>query len=357
MKFVFHHKKISGICCVLPEQEILFENEVDQYTFPPAQTLRLKKVMGYGKHRIVKPQTSSFDLCTQGIEKLFAEEKLKKEEIGGVIVVTITPDHFVPHVSNQIQGYFDLMENVICMDILQGCNGFLIGLMQAFLLLDHVPDKKILLVNADVLSKKVSLQDRNSFPIIGDCAAITVVEQDSEAQDIYLDIHMHGEGGDALIIPAGGSRLACSPQTAQMKDAGDGNIRCLDNLVMDGTSVFQYVMHKVPPLIDELFFFSSTNRDSVEYFLFHQPNRFMLQKLAHRIHVPREKMFMNIVENFGNPSGASIPLVTTYNLGASLCSDRRYRCCLSAFGGGLSCGAMLCDLGGMDFCETYLSNC
>ena len=356
MKFIFHHKKISGILCVLPENEILFEDEVGQYTFPPAQTLRLKKVMGYGKHRIVRPETSTFDFCARGIEKLLSDKKLKPEEIGGVIVVTITPDHFVPHVSNQIQGHFDLPQDVMCMDILQGCNGFLMGLMQAFLLLDHAPDKKILVVNADVLSKKVSRQDRNSFPIIGDCAAITVVEQDPNAEDIYLSIHVDGKGADALMIPAGGSRLPCSPRTAERKDAGDGNIRCLDDLVMDGTAVFQFVMHQVPPLIDELFAFTPCNREDVEYFLFHQPNRFMLNKLADRIHVPREKVFMNIVENFGNPSGASIPLVTAYNLGQSLCGDSHYRCCLSAFGGGLSCGAMLCTLGGMDFCETYLSN-
>lgn len=356
MNFIFHQKKISGIFCTLPENEIYFDDEIHQYTFAPSQTLRLKKIMGYKKHRIVKQETSTLDFSIKGIEKLFADGKLHREEIGAVVVVTITPDHFVPHVSNQIQGYFNLPQDVICMDILQGCNGFLLGLMQSFFLLDYLPKKKVLLVNADVLSKKVSRQDRNSFPIIGDCAALTVVENDNRAEDIYMVIHSHGKDGNALLIPAGGSRLACSAETAQMKDAGDGNIRCLDNLVMDGTAVFQYVMQQVPPLIDELFALSRLDRQNIKWFLFHQPNRFMLQKLADRIRVPREKLFMNIVENFGNPSGASIPLTTAFNIGTELCGSNYYPCCLSAFGGGLGCGAMLCNLGAMDFCETYISN-
>lgn len=355
MKMVFHQKRIAGIYCIVPSTESYFEDEVHQYSFPIKQTLRLQSVMGYNKHRIVKPETSSFDLSSIGVESLLNKGSIVKQDIGAIIVVTITPDYFVPHVSNQIQGAFGFSKETICIDILQGCNGFLLGLLESFMLLSHMPNKKILLINVDVLSKKVSRQDRNSFPIIGDCAAITLLENDIEGRDIYIDIFADGGLGDALMIPAGGSRLPCSDKTAVMKDAGDGNIRCLDNLVMDGTAVFQYVMHSVPELIDDIFSYSGENRDLMDWFLFHQPNRFMLQKLADKIHVPREKMFMNLVENFGNPSGASIPLTAVFNLGNKLC-QKQYRCCLSAFGGGLNCSAMIADIGNMDFCEMGIAD-
>ena len=72
--------------------------------------------MGYKKHRIVKQETSTLDFSIKGIEKLFADGKLHREEIGAVVVVTITPDHFVPHVSNQIVWIFykDAMDS--CLD-------------------------------------------------------------------------------------------------------------------------------------------------------------------------------------------------------------------------------------------------
>ena len=77
---------------------------------------------------------------------------IQKEEIGAIIVVSLCPDHFVPQNSNIIQGALQLDSDVICMDIPQGCCGFVLGLSQAFMLLEHLNGKKVVLVNGDVLS-------------------------------------------------------------------------------------------------------------------------------------------------------------------------------------------------------------
>ncbi|WP_391572842.1 3-oxoacyl-ACP synthase III family protein [Cohnella sp.] len=355
MRAIFQGKKITGILSVLPENEVFFEDEVENYNFPSQQTMRLKKIMGYEKHRISKSTSASSDLCVFGLNDLLRKELILKEDIGAIIVVTITPDHFVPHVSNIVQGKCELPLDVLCMDISQGCTGFLLGLMQAFLLLDIMPNKKVLLMNVDVLSQKVSKQDRNSYPLIGDAATITIVENDRLARDIYFNLYMDGTRGDSLIIPAGGSRLACSEQTVQMQDDGDGNLRCLDNLKMDGTSVFNFVQTDVPPMLCETLDYAGLKKEDIDWYLFHQPNKFMLQKLAERIGIPREKVFMNIVENYGNTSGATIPMAIVHNLSNELLSNKRL-CCLSAFGAGLSWGAMTMELGDLDFCETIISN-
>ena len=355
MKIHFHDKRISGILCVLPETEALFDDEAGNYSFPVSQTMRLKKVMGYEKHRIAKPETSASDLCIFGIKKLISEGKIDRDEIAGIIVVTITPDYFVPHVGNIIQNRCGFSGEVYCIDILQGCCGYLIGLVQAFMLLDYNPGKKVLLVNTDTLSKKVSKQDRNSYPLAGDCAAITVIENSSDENDIHFNIKMDGSRGEALIIPAGGSRLACSAGTAEMMDDGNGNVRSLDNFHMDGSAVFQFVMTDVPPIIAETLNNANASKDAIDWYIFHQPNRFMLQKLVQKLDVPPEKVFMNIVERFGNTSGSSIPLTAVHNLGDRLVKEK-YKCCLSAFGGGLSYGAMVIELGGMEFCEACISN-
>ena len=355
MKSIFYGKRINGILSVLPENEIYFDEEVGNYAFPSQQTMRLKKIMGYNKHRVVKPSTASSDLCVDGMNHLFKTGRVRKEDIGAIVVVTITPDHFVPHVSNIVQARLDLPHDILCIDISQGCTGFLMGLMQAFLLLDIMPNKKVVVINADVLSKKVSKQDRNSYPLIGDAATITVVESDKKACDIHFNIYMDGSRGDALIIPAGGSRLPSNEQTAAVQESGDGNFRSLDNLKMDGTAVFNFVQTDVPPLIEEILEYSGNHKDDIDWFLFHQPNKFMLQKLADRIGVPRDKVLMNIVENYGNPSGASIPLTIVHNLSNDLLTNKR-KCCLSAFGAGLSWSAMTMELGDLDFCEMLYSN-
>lgn len=355
MKTTFYGKKITGILGVLPQNEVLFEDEVNNYTFPEKQTLRLKKVMGYEKHRIVKSSTASSDLCVVGLKHLFQKNLISKEDIGAVVVVTATPDHFMPTVSNIIQGECDLNQDVICLDISQGCVGFILGLMQSFMLLDHMKGKKVLLFTVDTLSKKVSSKDRNSYPLIGDAAGITVIENDDNTKGIYFNLYNDGKKRGALTIPAGGSRLPCSTDTAKMMDTdNDGNLRSLDNLKMNGSEVFTFVQTEVPPLIEETIEYAKLSKESIEYFLFHQPNKFMLKKLAEKIGVPYEKVPMNIVENFGNPSGASIPINIVHNLGQTAV-ENLYQCCLAAFGSGLSWGSIVMELGRMNFCEMLVS--
>ncbi len=355
MQTIFREKKISSILGILPETVGYFDDEVGNYSFPAKQTMRLKKVMGFEKHRLSKTGTTVFDFASYGLRYMFQKEWIDKREIGAILVVTLCPDYFVPHISTMLQGEFGLASDVLCLDIAQGCCGFLIGLMEAYLLLEHRKDKKIILVNGDVLSHKISKMDRNDFPLIGDAATITVIEQDAKAGDIYYEMHMDGSRGDALKIPAGAFRMPSTPETAKMIEQGDGNVRSLDHMHMDGSGVFSFVQTEVPPLLVHMLEETGESADSIDYFLFHQPNRFMLQKLAEKAKIPEEKLPMNLVETYGNPSGASIPLTAALNLREKLLADK-YRCCFSAFGSGLAWGGMILDFGRLEYCEIIESN-
>lgn len=356
MKTIFRNKKISGLLSVLPATTVKFEDEINNYTFPPKQTLRLQKVMGYKQHAIVKETTATSDLCLAGLEYILQKGWLKKEEIGGIVVACSYPDHFIPPVSMIVQGKLDLPEDVYCVDISQGCVGFLMALTQGFMLLDHMKDKKVVVISADVLSKKVSKQDRNSFPLIGDAAGIAVIENCEEENEIFTIIRNNGSMGDALTIPAGGSRMPSSAETAKLVDKdNDGNLRSLDNLTMKGSDVFTFVQTKVPPMIDEVLEYAGITKEDIAYYLFHQPNKFMLKKLAEKIGVPYEKVPMNVVEEFGNSSGACIPVCATFNI-ADLLKGEKHKYCLSAFGSGLTWEAMLMDIGRLDFCEMLVSD-
>ena len=355
METFFKGKKISSMLGVLPETVSQFDDEVNNYSFPPKQTMRLKKIMGYKQHRLAKETSTVSDFAVFGLNYMLEHQWISKEEIGAVITVTLCPDHFVPHISNIVQGSCKLSTDIICMDIAQGCCGFLLGLMQSFLLLEHLGDKKVVLINGDVLSHKVSKRDRNDFPLIGDATTLTIVENDASAREIYFEIHNDGSRGDTLKIPAGGFRLPSTKETAEMTDQGDGNFRSLDNMHMDGSGVFTFVQTEVPPMLAHAFETAKESIDDIDWFFFHQPNKFMLQKLADKAAIPEEKLPMNLVENFGNPSGASIPMTAIFNCKDELLSSKRH-CCLSAFGSGLAWGAMFMDIGKLEHCELIESD-
>jgi 3-oxoacyl-[acyl-carrier-protein] synthase-3 len=348
LKFTYHNKRISGILTVLPQREIAFEEEMDNYNFSPAKSMKLKLAMGYNKHRIVEEGTNVSDLCVHGLNYLLDNDLLKKEDISALILVTQSPEHFMPPTSNIIQGKLDLGTDVLCLDINQGCAGFILGLIQAYMLLDQAGIKKVALMNADVLSRKVSKRDRNSNPLTGDAACITIVERSQEPSTIHAVVNMDGKGAHVLQIPAGGFKLPCSPETAEMKEDINGNFRSLENLVMKGDEVFNFVQREVPPMIEELLAISGKKPSDIDYYFFHQPNKFMLNKLADKIGVPREKMPANIVENFGNASGATVPTAISFNLGNdALAND--YEVCFAGFGVGLTWAAIQQKLGKLKF--------
>jgi 3-oxoacyl-[acyl-carrier-protein] synthase-3 len=348
MNLKFHNKKITGILTILPKNEIKFEDEMDNYNFSHAKSLKLKMAMGYNTHRVVKDGVCVSDLCIHGLEYLFDNQFLKKEEIDALILVTQSPDYFMPPTSNLIQGHFGLKNDMICLDINQGCAGYLIGLYQSFMLLEQDEIKKVVLLNADVLSRKVSKRDRNSNPIIGDAASITIIEKSNDDSVIFGNIKMDGSGANALMIPAGGFKKPSNNETSILHEDEAGNLRALDHLVMKGDDVFNFVQREVPLMIENLLEISGIKKDTIDYYFFHQPNKFMLNKLADKLEVSREKMPSNIVENFGNASGVSIPTTICYNLGDVLEKESRL-VCLAGFGVGLTWASLIIKIGNLKF--------
>ena len=348
MDFTFKNKRISGILTILPQKSVKFEEEMGNYSFSPAKCMKLKLAMGYNEHRIAEPGQCSSDFCKFGLQYLFDKDLLKKDEIDALLFVSQSADYYMPPTSNIIQGCFGLKHDCLCLDINQGCAGFEVGLIEAFLLLEQPAINKVVLMNADVLSSKVSDRDRNSKPLIGDAASITIVEKSEGENIIYANIKMDGTGALALNIPAGGFRMPSTAETAVMEQDVAGNFRSKDNLVMQGDDVFNFVQREVPPMIEHLFEQSGTDRNEVDWYMFHQPNKFMLHKLADKLGIPYEKMPANIVENFGNASGVTVPTCISYNLGDQLVNGKK-KLCLAGFGVGLTWSSIMMDMGNLMF--------
>jgi 3-oxoacyl-[acyl-carrier-protein] synthase-3 len=350
VNFVFRKKRVAGLLAIVPANERLFLEDMRNFNFPESRSIKLKEMMGYDKHRVVEEGVCVSDLAVFAMEYAFRKGLFNRNDFDALILVTQSPDHFMPPTSNIIQGRLNLKHDLLCLDINQGCAGFLIGLVQAFLLLEQESIRKVVVINADVVSRKTSARDRNSYPLIGDAASIALVERDPHDSVIYANLKMDGSRNEALMIPAGGFRMPSSPETAMLQDVGDNNLRASDHLRMDGSAVFNFVQVEVPPMIESLLSFAGKSMESVDLFLCHQPNRFMLQKLADKMKLPYEKMPMNVVERFGNSSGVTIPMTMALNLQGAF-PEQDLQVCLAGFGVGLTWSSMLMRLHQLSFCE------
>ena len=349
MRFKFTDRKISGLLLVLPAHEQSFLDDMKHFEFPESRSMKLMKVMGYDKHRLVAGDITSSDLAIHGLKHLFNNCGIDSNSIDALIVVTQSPDYLMPPTSFVIQGELGLKQDMFCIDINQGCAGFLVGLIQAFSLLSQDSINRVALINVDVMSRKVNPRDRNSYPLIGDAASIAIIDNSND-DEIWCNLKMDGTRREALMIPAGGMRLPSSPETAEVQDAGDNNFRSKDDLVMDGTAVFNFVQTEVPPLIADLMEFSNKTDSDIHCYAFHQPNKFMLEKLADKLGISHEKMPMDVVSRFGNNSGVTIPTVLATNLAEDLMNSRALYC-LAGFGVGLTWASMILPIGPLQFCE------
>ena len=347
----FSGKKISRVLSVLPENQYLFEDE----TVNPkdVKNRRLKRIIGFGSRRRVKGTTTLSDMLLFGINHLLESGKLKKEEIGAIIVSTLSPDYFLPQISNILQGKMGLGNDIYCVDIMQACAGYVIGLIQAFMLLEHMTDKKVLVCTGEIFNRKSDENEpKFEHPSFGgDIANITIVENVDDEKKIYSSIYNDGANREALIIHDGGFKNPMSPEKIARQT---NNIPCV-GVSMDGTGVFNFVQKEVPPAIFELLIRADIKKEDIDYFLFHQPNKFMLQKLAEKMEIPYAKLPMDITEKLGNSDSGTIPAVMTTDVADELLSKNNH-CCLSGFGGGLTWASILMDIGNLDFCENIISN-
>ncbi len=352
MRFHFQNKKITGVLTVFPEMLTHFEDEVIDPKDPKAR--RLKNIIGFGTRYRAKGTTTISDLCLYGLRKLVADGRIDIPSIGGIIVVTLCPDYFLPQISSIIHGELGLEEDVFCMDIPQACTGYVVGLIEAFMLLDHMKEKKIILCTGEILNRKSKEEPKTMDPSFGgDVANITIIEncEPGYNDDIYAEVKNDGKQRNSLVIRYGAFR---NPMTPEIIEEKWSNTPC-SGVDMDGSGVFNFVQKEVPPMITRIAKDSGHNTADFDYFFFHQPNKFMLQKLATALGVPFGKVPMNVTEKYGNSDSGTIPVVMTEDASDDLTKHDNL-CCLSGFGGGLTWAAMVLNIGNMDFCESVVSD-
>lgn len=349
MNHIFNNKRISAILSVLPSRIVRYEDELEDYAFPVMQSKRLGMMMDYHTRRQCEPTDGVADYALYGIRHLIDQHVLGKEEIDAIVVVSSSQDYIMPSVSYILQGQLGLGSDVYCCDIAQACGGYVYGLMQSFMLMDTLGLHKVILVTGEMLTKKVGLHDRNARPIIGDAVTISVIEPQLDGGPIYVDFRNYGGLADAIKIPAGGLKMPSTPDTAIEQQDETGNARALDHFYMDGEGVFNFVMTHVPPMIMDCMAQSGDTVDSIDFFMFHQPNKYMVDRLADELDIPTAKIPSNIVGIYGNASTATIPVNICHNISEQATSSN-LRLCLSGFGGGLTCNALVMDNPKMDYC-------
>ena len=175
--------------------------------------------------------------------------------------------------------------------------------------------------------------------MFGDCGTAIALEHDENAEDIILDFNTLGSGYEALMTPNGGFRHPITMDSFEYKDFGKGIIRRPKDTLINGMDVFSFAISKPPISIKKIMEEYELTAENVDYFLIHQANKLIVDRIVKKLKLPLEKTPYDLQE-FGNLGGCSIPMLMTYNLKDELAEKPLTLLC-SAFGLGLTWGTMV----------------
>lgn len=330
------HVAIRGIAACVPKQ-ISENSTLDIWGSQGADSFILST--GVERRRVSDVKTCTSDLCIFAVEKLLDSLKWKKEEVDCLIFVTQTPDYILPASSCIIQNKLGLSKSCFCLDISLGCSGWVYGLNTISALLSSGNMKKGLLLTGDTSSKVCSKEDKSTYPLFGDAGTVTALEFDEkEESKMCFVTEVDGSGGDVITIPDGAFRNQTTEASFIKKEKGEGIILNPLQLHLEGMDVFSFGISKAPSSVNLLMDTFNINKEEVDYFIFHQANLFMNEKIRKKLKLPIEKVPYSL-KDFGNTSSASIPLTLVTQVNYRLNNDSLSHIACG-FGVGLSWGSV-----------------
>jgi 3-oxoacyl-[acyl-carrier-protein] synthase-3 len=306
---------------------------------------KLSSTIGIFERRYADDQTTSSDLCFQAADNIFKKNLVSKSEINGIIFVSQTPDYRQASTAPILQHRLGLNKNIIAFDINLACSGYVYGLSVAFAIANSIGINNILLLVGETMSKTISKNDRVTTPLFGDAGTATLIQKCNNKIKTYFSLNTDGQGSDILRIPFGGYRHpSCELGFIKNIDA-DGNVLSGEDLHMKGMDVFNFAIKTVPQDISYLLKHIGKDECNIDYFIFHQANKFLTDFLAKKLKINLKKVPYSI-QKYGNTSSASIPLTISSELHSNEINSNKC-ILLSGFGAGLSWGTCITSMEGI----------
>jgi len=285
---------------------------------------------GIKERRQAAPHETTSLLSVRAAHQALDMAGLQPQDLDLIICSTISPDMPLPSTAALIQR--DLGARACCaFDLAAACSGFLFGMTVADTFIKTGKAKYVLVIGAELLSRYLDYQDRDTCVIFGDGVAAGVMGPVEPPSGILAE-EMHTEGAYAehLFIPAGGTAKPASRETVQGRE---------HYIKMRGNELFKVAVRSMEEVSRHVLQEAGVCPEQLDLFIPHQANQRITDAVRDRLGVSPEKVYSNI-SRIGNTSSASIPI----------CLDECVRSgrikkgdliLMSAFGAGVTWGAVL----------------
>ena len=312
--------------------------DIDLFTAEEAEVF--DNTVGIKSRHIAPDTMCASDMCQAAAERLLEELGWERDSIDALVFESVTGDYRTPPTSCLLQARMDLSENCFCVDIPMGCCGCMYAINVAGGLLTTGQIRRALVLVGDTALRMGSMKDKSRVPLFGDGGTALALEYDETANPIVIDFHTLGKGYEALMPPHGGFRHPATPESFEYEDFGNGIVRAPIHTLINGMNVFSFAISRPPKSVEQFMADYGIDRNTdIDYFLIHQANKMIVDRVVKKLKLPQEKCPYNL-EEFGNLGGASIPSLMVTRIADKLRKEPT-TILGSSFGLGLSWGTML----------------
>ena len=292
---------IKALSYYLPERIVTNAELLND--FPEWSVDKVTAKVGVTSRHLAADNETAGDLADQAARRLFEEYGISPSEIDFLLLCTQSPDYFLPSTACLLQHRLGIPVTSGAFDYNLGCSGCIYGLAVAKGLVSAGIARNVLLLTAETYSKYLHPSDKSNRSIFGDGAAACLISTDGFAEIGDFVCGTDGSGAENLIVKTGASKQR--KPTGIFKEDEEGHTWYDDYLYMNGGAIFNFTLETVPVLVRQLLDKSGSQKEEIDYFIFHQANKFMLNTIRKVCVLPKEKFYVSL-ENTGNTVSSTV---------------------------------------------------
>lgn len=292
---------IKALSYYLPEKEVTNEELLRE--FPEWSVDKVAAKVGVDVRHLAAPDETAGDMAEKAARKMFEEYGIQPAEIDFVLFCTQSPDYFLPSTACLLQYKLGIPTSAGAFDYDLGCSGCVYGLAIAKGLISAGIANNVLLLTAETYSKYLHPSDKSNRSIFGDGAAACLVSTEGFAEIGDFVLGTDGSGANHLIVKTGASHQ--KEKTGLSVTDEEGHTWYDDYLYMNGGAVFNFTLDVVPAMMKQVLEKHGLEKDDIDYYVFHQANKFMLSTIRKICGIPKDKFYNNLSQT-GNTVSSTI---------------------------------------------------
>ncbi|MGP3922400.1 beta-ketoacyl-ACP synthase III [Streptomyces sp. 8N616] len=289
---VLRHSRLLGVGTYRPERSVPNAEIAERTGLDPDW---IERRSGIRSRRYASPAETLPTMATSAAEKALASAGIGADQLGTVIVATITSMEQMPAVAVEVAHRLGASQ-AAAFDVSAACAGFCHAVALASDLVRMGRSHHVLVIGAERMTDILDHSDRDTAFLFADGAGAVVVGPSQEP------------GIGPVVWRADGSRNAALKMTSPWHDGTGERPEARPAITMSGWKVYRWATSELIPATRRMLELAGVTVDQLDAFIPHQANMLITDFVVDQLGLTERTAVARDIVTSGNSSAASIPL-------------------------------------------------